>query len=98
MMLAIGCIQSLKCNTNTCPVGLATQNNSLMKGLVVEDKAKRTANYHRITVRSFLELIAAANVDKPSDLNRSHINRRVSMSEVSTYAQIYPTAEEGSLI
>ena len=39
MMLSIGCIQALLCNNNTCPVGVATQDKSLMKGLVVEDKA-----------------------------------------------------------
>ena len=45
MMLAIGCIQARECNTNTCPVGVATQNKSLMKGLNVPDKAKRVASY-----------------------------------------------------
>lgn len=41
MMLSVGCIQALLCNTNTCPVGVATQNKSLMKGLNVDDKAER---------------------------------------------------------
>src|SRR5690606_31011633 len=37
MMLAVGCIQALQCNTNTCPAGVATQDPELMKGLDVED-------------------------------------------------------------
>ena len=53
MMMAVGCIQALECNTNNCPVGIATQNKSLVKGLDVEDKAQRTANFHEETIKSF---------------------------------------------
>lgn len=42
MMLALGCIQALKCNSNQCPTGVATQDKSLMKGLVVTDKKKKS--------------------------------------------------------
>ena len=90
MMLSIGCIQALQCNTNTCPVGVATQNKSLMKGLNVNDKATRIANYHEETLISFTELIAAAGIEKPSQLTRKHINRRVSMSSVLRYDEIFP--------
>ena len=38
MMMALGCIQALECNKNTCPTGVATQDPYFMKGLVVEDK------------------------------------------------------------
>ena len=40
MMLALGCIQALKCDTNKCPVGIATQDSQLIIGLVVEEKDK----------------------------------------------------------
>jgi glutamate synthase domain-containing protein 2 len=50
MMMALGCIQALRCNTNRCPTGVATQDPSLMAGLVVEDKAVRVANYPRETL------------------------------------------------
>ncbi len=98
MMLALGCIQSLKCNLNTCPVGVATQDKSLTKGLVVTDKAKRVANFHEATVKSFLELIAATGISKVSDLNRSHINKRVNLNTVLKYHEIYPPVETGSLL
>ncbi len=98
MMLALGCIQSLKCNLNTCPVGVATQDKVLIKGLVVSDKAKRVANFHEATVKSFLELIAAAGITNVNDLNRSHINKRVSLNSVLKYHQIYPPIETGSLL
>ena len=57
MMIAIGCIQALECNLNTCPTGVATQDEELVKGLVVENKATRVANFHHKTVESFIELM-----------------------------------------
>jgi glutamate synthase domain-containing protein 2 len=98
MMMATGCIQALQCNSNTCPVGVATQNKALMKGLDVEDKAKRVENFHRETLISFSELIAAAGIEKSHQLERMHINRRVSMNSVLKYNEIFPTAVEGSLL
>ena len=41
MMFALGCIQSERCHTNTCPVGVATQDPRRVRGLVVEEKAQR---------------------------------------------------------
>ncbi|OAD42819.1 FMN-binding glutamate synthase family protein [Polaribacter atrinae] len=98
MMLAIGCIQALQCNSNTCPVGVATQNKSLVKGLVVEDKAPRAKRYHDATIHSFLELVAAAGLNEPSDLTRDHISKRVGLYNVKTYQDIYPYLEEGCLL
>ena len=98
MMLAIGCIQALECNNNTCPVGVATQNASLMKGLDVDDKAIRATNYQEKTIHSFLELIAAAGLDSPDELKREFINKRVGMNNIQTYNEIYPYIKEGSLL
>jgi len=98
MMMAAGCIQALQCNTNTCPVGVATQNKSLMSGLVVKDKAKRVANFHQETVKSFVELLAASGVVNPNDLNREHINRRISMDKVLKYNEIYPDVKVGEYL
>lgn len=90
MMLATGCIQALQCNQNTCPVGVATQNKQLMKGLDIQSKSVRVANFHQETLKSFTELIAAAGLSKPSDITREHVNRRVSATQVVSYAQLYP--------
>jgi len=98
MMLAVGCIQALECNNNTCPVGVATQNKSLMKGLDVDDKAERVTNFQHETLHSFSELIAAAGISKPDDLKRRHINRRLNMNTVLKYHEIYPYIEKGSLL
>ncbi|REG89943.1 FMN-binding glutamate synthase family protein [Winogradskyella sediminis] len=98
MMLSIGCIQALQCNTNTCPVGVATQNPSLVKGLVVEDKAPRAQRYQEATIHSFLELVAAAGLNSPAELTRDHISKRVGLYDVKTYHDIYPPIEQGSLL
>ena len=98
MMLSIGCIQALQCNNNTCPVGIATQDRSLVNGLVVADKAPRAANYHEETIHSFLEMIAASGLSHPDEIRRSHINRRVGMNTVAKYDEIYPYIEKGCLL
>ena len=58
MMFALGCIQALRCNTNQCPTGVATQDPELVRGLHVGDKATRVARFHRETVKSFLKCSA----------------------------------------
>ena len=63
-MFSLGCIQALRCNTNTCPTGVATQDKMLMKGLVVSDKSERVYYYHHNTLHAANELLAAAG--KPS--------------------------------
>ncbi len=97
MMLALGCIQALECNRNTCPTGVATQKPELVKGLVVEDKAQRVANFHDETVEAFAELMAAAGLRSPDQINRTHVFRRINVHEIRRYDQIYPYLEEGCL-
>ena len=98
MMFAIGCIQALKCNTNHCPVGVATQNPGLYKALDPTDKAHRAANYHRATVQSVLGLLGAAGMSSPDEIAPSHICRSVTPSSVKSYAELYDFVEEGSLL
>ena len=96
MMMSIGCIQALRCNMNDCPVGVATQKESLVKGLDVNNKAERAASFHKETIHSFVELIAAAGVNNPNEITKAHINRRVSMNNVMKYDELYPAIEAGS--
>ena len=98
MMLSLGCIQALECNTNTCPTGVATQNPKLYNGLNVDDKKVRVANYHHETIKAAVELMAAAGIDHPERLHRSHIYRRVSANQIQTYAEMYPYLLKGSLL
>jgi len=98
MMMAVGCIQALECNKNTCPVGVATQDPSLVSGLDVNDKKVRVANYHKETIESFIELLAAAGLDDPDKINRSHVHKRIIMNTNQRYDEIYPYIPKGSLL
>lgn len=98
MMFAIGCIQALRCNNNSCPAGVATQNPDLTAGLVVEDKKTRVANYHKATVKSAVELMAAAGISHPDLVTRRHINRRLDIARVATYEEIYPELKSGAFL
>lgn len=98
MMMSVGCVQSKQCNANTCPTGVATQNKRLQRGLVVDEKKFRVANFHKNTMHSFLEMVGALGVANPSDLKPSNLMRRISASEVKTLDEIYTYLEPGELL
>ncbi len=98
MMLALGCIQALECNKNNCPTGVATQDPELVAGLVVSDKKQRIANYQKETVHGFVELMAASGVRNLSEIDRSHVSRRISMIETKRYDEIFPVIKKESLL
>ncbi|QES90628.1 FMN-binding glutamate synthase family protein [Rhizosphaericola mali] len=98
MMMALGCIQALLCNTNKCPTGVATQDPNLTVGLDVGDKKQRVANYHQFTVKNFMELVGAGGMKHYNELTRHHIYRRVFMNEMRSFEDIYPSLNTGALI
>ena len=72
LMFALGCIQALQCNKNTCPTGITTHDPDLNKGLNAVDKARRVASYARNLI-SEVEVIAhSCGVAEPCLLDRSH--------------------------
>lgn len=98
MMFALGCIQALRCNDNTCPTGVATQSAALERGLVVPDKATRVYRYQHDTVEAMVEVICAAGLTHPDQLRPWHIKRRVDDFEIKHYGEIYPFVEPGALL
>ena len=98
MMMALGCIQALECNKNTCPVGVTSSDPRYMRGLVVSDKKERVAEYHKETVQSFRELLAASGLRNKELINRSHVYRRIEMYKTQRYDQIYPYITTGCLL
>ena len=95
MMLALGCIQALECNSNNCPTGVATQKDHLVKGINVEDKMNRVANYHKETIKSFVEFMGATGASHASKIKRHHVYRRINQEQIKTYAEIYPYRKVG---
>ena len=97
-MFAIGCVQSLICNTNRCPTGVATQDPLRQRGLVVEDKATRVANYHRNTMHALSEMIAAAGLEHPNAIRPHHLVRRMGDAEIRLFSQLHVFLEPGELL
>jgi glutamate synthase domain-containing protein 2 len=98
MMLALGCIQALRCNTNKCPTGVATTDPRLARGLDATDKGVRVASFHHRTVDGFLELLAALGLSDPADLRPAHINRRVGDTKIANYSDLYEWARPRVLL
>ena len=72
-MFALGCIQALKCDKNTCPTGITTHNKRLQGGLDPSNKAVRVRNYARTLSREIEMIAHACGVDCPRDLTRDHL-------------------------
>ncbi len=98
MMLSLGCIQALKCNTNHCPVGVATSNPALVRGLHVPSKFERVARFQQVTIHHFEEVLAAMGYSTPSQIKRSDVHRRLSDGVVKTYEDLFPSIPAGSLL
>jgi glutamate synthase domain-containing protein 2 len=97
-MFAVGCIQAQTCHTGKCPTGVTTQDPLRQRAIVVSDKAQRVANFHRETVRSLAEMLAAAGMTSPYHLKPHHILRRVGDGRIFTLADQYPVMEPGGLL
>lgn len=82
-MFSLGCIQALKCNNNTCPTGVATQDKMLMKGLVVTDKSERVYHFHHNTLHAANELLAASGKSSFQDVDSSIFMRGDEFTKLS---------------
>ena len=72
-MFALGCIQALRCHTNTCPTGITTHNPRLQRGLVVEEKAERVANYC-LNMNREIDMIAhSCGLRHAREFRREHV-------------------------
>ena len=97
-MFALGCIQSLSCHTNRCPVGVATQDAMRQRALVVPDKAERVYNFHRNTLAALSDMLAAAGLEHPKQIGPQHLVRRVSLTEIRMFSQLHIFLKEGELL
>ncbi|WP_162426795.1 FMN-binding glutamate synthase family protein [Pontibacter pudoricolor] len=99
MMFALGCIQALQCDSGRCPVGIATQDENLYKGLDVADKRVRVANFHGNTIKSTIEVMEACGFGSIDSITPDKIFRRVESGRTLSFEDIYfkPT-EPGSIL
>lgn len=98
MMMSVGCVQSKQCNANTCPTGVATQNHRLQRGLVIDEKKIRVADYHKNTIHGFLEIVGAMGLSSPSELRPKHIIRRITNNRSKPLSEIYDYLKPGQLL
>lgn len=71
-MMALGCIQAMQCHKNTCPTGIATHNQTLQRGLVIQDKAERVYHYANNMAHEVAIICHSCGVDEPRQLQRRH--------------------------
>jgi glutamate synthase domain-containing protein 2 len=89
MMFALGCVQSLKCNLDTCPTGITTMVPSRVASLVVEDKKTKVANYHKNTIEAFKELLKSMGIENRRGIDKKYIIRRINENETKGYDEIF---------
>ena len=92
-MLAIGCIQAMKCHTDRCPTGVATQNTWLAHGLDPEEKSHRVANYVMTLRRDLVKVSEAAGVRHPSLVGPDDVEILDGDRGHRTLAEVYGYAE-----
>lgn len=72
-MFALGCIQAMQCNKNTCPTGVTTHDPDLQRGLVPMEKAERVAAYSREIEHGVGVIAHSCGVTEPRGLKRRHV-------------------------
>ncbi len=98
MMMATGCIQAQRCHTNTCPVGVATQDPRRARALDVADKSVRVQRYQDATVRQAGQLIASMGVSGPELLSARQLRRRIDHTTTASYAELFDWLEPDELL
>ena len=96
-MFALGCIQALQCNKNTCPTGITTHDKKLQRGLVPEEKAERVRRYSE-TMRKEIGIIAhSCGVPEPRRLRRMHCRIVQDDGRSIPLDKLYPDVEAREL-
>jgi len=89
-MFALGCIQALQCNKNTCPTGITTHNTKLQFGLDPTNKAERVASY-ALNMKKEVGIIAhSCGVAEPRLLKRHHARVVLENGRSASMDELYP--------
>lgn len=95
-MFALGCIQALRCHTNTCPTGVTTHNKRLQRGLAIEEKYLRVANYCRNMNREIDMIAHSCGCRHARELRREHVRIVQSANQSIALNMLYPYPAVGS--
>lgn len=94
-MFALGCIQALRCHTNTCPTGVTTHNRRLQRGLVVEEKYLRVAHYCQNMNREIDMIAHSCGCRHARELKREHVRIVQSANQSIALNMLYPYPAPG---
>ena len=72
-LMALGCIQSLKCHTGECPTGIATPNESAQKAIDVEAAANRVSLYAKTLIKETQMLAESCGYTDPSQITPNDV-------------------------
>ncbi len=97
-MFSIGCIQAQSCHTNRCPTGIATQDPSRQRAVVVPEKSERVARFHHNTLHALAELLASSGLSHPEQIEPHHLSRRISTSETKLLSEHLTFLKPGELL
>lgn len=97
-MFALGCIMAQACHTGHCPTGVSTQDKHRQKALDPENKSERVYNFHKNTLKALAELLGAAGIAHPRDMQAHHISRRMGDQSVALLSEVYSFVKPGELL
>ena len=93
-MFAVGCIQAMQCNKNTCPTGVTTHDEKLQRGLDPHNKAVRVADYVKNVQKELNMLAHSCGLHSPSEFSRQHVHIMVDAQNSVSMDEMYPAHEE----
>ena len=89
-MFALGCIQALQCNKNTCPTGITTHDPRFQRGLVPEQKYQRVAQFATNMANEVAVIAHSCGVPEPRRLRRFHAEIINDYGVPESMAERYP--------
>lgn len=92
-MFALGCIQALQCDKNTCPTGITTHNKKLQRGLVSTQKSGRVTHYIENMMHEVGVIAHSCGAASPQDLKRHHARIVLANGRSSSLDELYPEAQ-----
>ncbi|HEU0289223.1 MAG TPA: FMN-binding glutamate synthase family protein [Burkholderiales bacterium] len=95
-MFALGCIQAMRCHENSCPTGVTTHNHRLQRGLVIEEKYLRVANYARNMCKEIDMIAHSCGCRHARELKREHVRIVQTANQSIALNMLYPYPVVGS--
>lgn len=89
-MFALGCIQAMQCDKNTCPTGITTHNKKLQRGLVSNQKSARVTNYIENITHEVGVIAHSCGIHSPREFRRFHARRVQSNGHSISLDVLYP--------